>query len=334
MGEPTDKIKAGSREVIKVILTKVAQCNMPRPKVFAHWVYPSFKEKWSEKFFVSVLHHIEEYYPDYYQYLRVPSQWNGGSLKKFPTLREDDGSNDPPANETCYIEATNTHFESPAASHAPDPPQRRPSPVRFTEDVVTVTTSSARDAGVVCSRCSQHIAHPPLKERERVQCTCGYTIVALNIPKTNERNKQSTIRHGTKRQKILLDVYMRYHPALTARDRPAHDSLDYTILQNGAIDHYLEIKERTNTLNAFATTRVTLHKMEVAQRLHQKTGKLSYILVKFIDCWTLYRVDPTRDYKKAAVVWGRNDRQHEKMMYADIPITELEVLDWNDLLEL
>lgn len=335
MGETNEKLRLGSIEMIKVILVKLSQSNSSHPQIFVSWIYPIFKSKWSEKFFVSILQFIEKEYPEYYRYLIVPSEWNGGAIKKFPDLHENDGSKDPPAAQSFYIESQPNQFIHPEVSPFVTPLSvtAPPSPVRFSKEIVTLVTNAGSSL-VICPRCCATTPHPPLKQKERLQCSCGYTIFALDLPVADEKDKQATIQMGTARQKTLLDVYLRHTPSCTAHERSASDSLDYTIMKNGGVDHYLEIKERTNTLNTFPTTRITLHKMEVAQRLFRKTEKETYILIKFIDCWARYRVDPNRNYTEGAILWGRNDRPTERMQYVDIPLTDLTILDWDELLEL
>jgi hypothetical protein len=192
-----------------------------------------------------------------------------------------------------------------------------------------------RNGFVLCPRCRNLEKGSTLNNKESLLCpSCNYRIVSYNIITKPEKNKSASIRNGTKRQKRLLAIYLKHNKGLSAQQRDKKDHLDYTLLNNGEVDHYLEIKERTNTLNAFQETRVTLGKMLKGQELYRTTGKPTYILIKFLDCWTRYKVIPDKNYRLDKFKWRRSDHPDERMYYVDIPITELEILGWKDDLEI
>ena len=156
---------------------------------------------------------------------------------------------------------------------------------------------------------------------------CDEPIYATHDFSKVERGSQAkAVYRGETSEAAVADQYIEHETPAGYRHEQATRDIDLKILDaDGNIDHFLEIKTRNATLNAYAETVFRDMKIEEARNLSETHGKPSYILIKFEDCLTIHQLDPEREYDIRP--FERHDRDGPKP-HVFLPVTELRLLDW------
>lgn len=162
---------------------------------------------------------------------------------------------------------------------------------------------------------------------------CGIDVFAVPTQRAGERSQLDTVATGERREVILADIYVQHlGGGFSHRSRSAAADIDRIIYdQDGLIHHYLEIKERTCSLNAYRMTQFPYAKIEEAAELHRLKGKPVRFLLKFIDSWAYFDFDPDEKYIRGQEAFAPRYRPWQKNSTRQVPVKKsvesLRILD-------
>ena len=193
-----------------------------------------------------------------------------------------------------------------------------------------------------CGKVTEHIPTPALtKTNTRVmlgKCECGKDIWAIPTQRKGERSQLATVEEGEAREAILADLYIKHEGGTRSEGREAADDIDRNVYDDdGNVIYYLEIKERSNSLNAYNETQFPYAKIESGKKLVEETGLPVHIVLKFVDCWARHLINTDNDYKKGNAPFAPRYRARQRSKLRQIPVMipveSLEILEWHDLCE-
>jgi hypothetical protein len=191
---------------------------------------------------------------------------------------------------------------------------------------------------MICPNCGfvdKEIPVPEITKKARIlgRCKkCEQTIFCIPSQKRGETSSIETVKKGEAREEHLLKIYLKYYGGKSSKKRPGSSDIDRDILdEKGQIICHLEIKERSNTINAYKETQFPFAKIEEAKRLTKENGKPVFIVLKFADCWARIRIDPNKKYKKGSKPFAPRYRPWQRFKKRQIPVQidveELEILN-------
>ncbi|WP_336021847.1 hypothetical protein [Halobellus salinisoli] len=156
---------------------------------------------------------------------------------------------------------------------------------------------------------------------------CGEPVYATHdFDKVVRGSQAKAVSRGETSEAELADRYVERELPSGAHHEQATRDIDLKIFdENGALDHFLEIKTRNATLNAYAETVFRDLKVEEARTLAEEYGVPSHILIAFEDCVTIHHLDPDGEYDIGP--FERWDRDGPKP-HVFLPVEQLRVLDW------
>lgn len=184
-----------------------------------------------------------------------------------------------------------------------------------------------------CARRDRSVILPQITSEKKFlkKCKfCGYEVYLIP-PKTAmypETSREHTVRDGEAKEEELMNIYLRYYEGDYHKKREKYADIDRKVCDaEGNVLYYMEVKNRSNSINAFKETAFPFRKVISAKELITKTGKSVYILLKFADCWTRHRFRLNKRYKKTDVKMRRSDRESEGQYWALLDVEEdLEIL--------
>lgn len=192
-----------------------------------------------------------------------------------------------------------------------------------------------------CGNVDDRIPTPELA-RTRVHlgtCSkCGKEVWAIPTQRRSELSPLATVEEGEKREEILVATYIKHEYGVTSKRRPSADDIDREVYDdNSSLIYFLEVKERSNSLNAYNKTKFPFAKIESGKKLIEETGLPVFIVLKFIDCWARHRVNLNLDYEKGKQPFAPRYRPSQYNKERQIPVLisveSLEILAWRDLCE-
>jgi len=193
-----------------------------------------------------------------------------------------------------------------------------------------------------CGNVDNKIPTPELtKTNTRVllgRCECGREVWAIPTQKKGERSQLETVEKGEAREEVLAKAYLKHEGGTRSEQRGTADDIDRNVYDEKDNEiYYLEIKERSNSLNAYRDTRFPYAKIDTGKKLIRETGLPVHIVLKFTDCWARLRVVLDHEYKKSEKPFAPRyrpwQRSKERQVSAMIPVETLEILPWRDLCE-
>lgn len=179
-----------------------------------------------------------------------------------------------------------------------------------------------RDASVTipqkASQVDDHLADCP---------ECDEPVYATHdFSKVVRGSKARAVSRGEMSESEIADLYVENESPSGYSHEQATRDIDLKILNDdGEVDHFLEIKTRNATLNAYAETVFRDLKIKEARELSEEHGVPAYILIKFEDCLTIHHLDPDRNYNISP--FERWDRDGSKP-HVFLPVEELRILNW------
>lgn len=194
---------------------------------------------------------------------------------------------------------------------------------------------------MICPRCGLVDKNIPVPEitREAMKLgtckKCKTDVYCIPTQKKSESSQSETVETGEKRELPLTNIYLNYNEGSKSRKRPGASDIDREILdEEGNVIYYFEIKERSNTINAYNETQFPYAKIDDAKRLIGETGKPVCIVLKFADCWGRIKVEQGKNYKKGnqpfAPRYRPGQMSKQRQVPVQIPVEELEVLKIRD----
>jgi len=164
---------------------------------------------------------------------------------------------------------------------------------------------------------------------------CQREVWACPTTKRSESSPLETVREGESREETLARIYLEHEEGEESIERGKAADIDRRVVDGDAgLLYFLEIKERSCSLNGYRKTKFPFAKIEEGKELAEEHGVPVFIILKFRDCWARLEVKPEGDYEEGDEPfapryrpWQRNkDRQVPVM----IPVEELEILPWRD----
>lgn len=207
--------------------------------------------------------------------------------------------------------------------------------------VVMLFSRKFYEKKMICPKCGYVDKTVPVPEITRnvtklgVCKKCAQIIFCVPSQKKSETNKVVTVIHGEIREAHLVEVYLKYEQGNKSSKRPLASDIDRDILdEKDNVIYHWEIKERSNTINAYRETQFPYAKIDEGKRLLRETGKPVYIVLKFADCWARITIDLAKEYKKGdrpfAPAYRPSQMNSERQIPAQIPVEELEILNIRD----
>lgn len=165
--------------------------------------------------------------------------------------------------------------------------------------------------------------------------TCDETVWAYPTNKSSEPSPLATVRQGESREEALADTYIKYVSGHDHHDRQRAADIDREVVNvDGDLLYFLEIKERSCSINGYRKTMFPYAKIDAASALINDYGVPVHILLKFVDCWAREVIDPDTDYERGddAFFPGYRPSQanSDRQIPVKIPVEQLEVLDLRD----
>ena len=165
--------------------------------------------------------------------------------------------------------------------------------------------------------------------------SCNKDIFSIPTQRRNEKSQAHTVEIGEKREDILSKIYAQHEGGLKTEKRSQASDIDRNVLdEKGNIIYFLEIKERSNSLNAYKITKFPYAKIEEAKKLMKEYNLPVHIVLKFIDCWARINVEMDKEYKKGDAPFAPRYRswQHNRprQVPAMIEVSDLEILGWRE----
>jgi len=108
-------------------------------------------------------------------------------------------------------------------------------------------------------------------------------------------------------------------PNITFRESPKFADFDFYVYFDGELDHYIEVKERRNTINKYKSTKVPLRKHSTAEHFMNAYGIRTYFVCGFTDCVAVLNLWEEPDEDTTMV--DRYDRGDDEDIYAMYRVT-------------
>lgn len=160
---------------------------------------------------------------------------------------------------------------------------------------------------------------------------CGETVHAVGTTDEDEDSPLETVHEYEDEEEWAVALYVnREMPDGSSHVDRGSDIDRKIVAPDGTVDHFLEYKSRTCSINAYADTMFRDRKLEEARKLHETHGVPVRFLIRFLDCWATTEFDPNTEYEIKGMY--RKDRgQYED--HALVPVEDFRVLGWQDNLE-
>ena len=164
---------------------------------------------------------------------------------------------------------------------------------------------------------------------------CHTSVWAMPTTKTGEYSQLETVEKGEAREELLADLYVS-HLGYEKHIKTDEIDIDRVVLDKGEKAFYLEIKERSNSINAYKITKFPYAKIETAKKLIKKNKIPVFIVLKFTDCWARIEVSINQIYKKGKKPFAPRYRAYQNFSTRQVPVhldveEDLEILNLRDL---
>ena len=164
---------------------------------------------------------------------------------------------------------------------------------------------------------------------------CNSEIWAMPTTKISEHSQLETVEKGEQREELLVNIYQNWIGADHNKKTNEMD-IDRLLYKDGKRLCYVEIKERSNSLNAYKMTQFPYAKIDTAKKLIQNEQLPVYIVLKFTDAWTRLKIDPNKIYGKGSKPFAPRYRSYQNSRERQVPVKldvekDLEILSLNKL---
>lgn len=196
---------------------------------------------------------------------------------------------------------------------------------------------------MICPYCGHVDAEQPIPDITTKGTTkllgncpeCGNEVWAYPTTKSSEPSPLATVRQGERREVALADTYVSYEGGATHEDRGQTADIDRAVLNtDGDLLYFLEIKERSCSLNGYRKTKFPYAKINAGVGLTENYGVPVHVVLKFVDCWAREIIDAGGEYERGDDPFFPGYRpsqaNSDRQVPVKIPVTELDVLDLRD----
>lgn len=165
--------------------------------------------------------------------------------------------------------------------------------------------------------------------------SCKKDVFAIPTQKRRERSQFETVVKGEEREEVLARIYINHEGGFRDEKRPPSSDIDRNVYdKKDKLLYFLEIKERTNSLNAYRKTQFPYAKIDEAKKLIREHGIPVFIILKFIDCWARINVGLEKEYAKGKSPFAPRYRPWQNNMPRQVPVEidvyDLEIMPWHD----
>jgi hypothetical protein len=128
---------------------------------------------------------------------------------------------------------------------------------------------------------------------------CDKVVWAYPTNKSSEPSPIATVLEGERREVALADAYLDYAGGATHEDRGQAADIDREVFDSeGNLLYFLEIKERSCSLNGYRKTKFPYAKINAGIELTKEYDAPVHIVLKFVDCWAREIIDPESEYEQ------------------------------------
>ncbi|MFD1599674.1 hypothetical protein [Halobellus rarus] len=186
-----------------------------------------------------------------------------------------------------------------------------------------------------CGTVDTSISNPNVSRGDRAVLTdcpdCGETIHAVGTTDEDEDSPLETVHEYETEEGWAVDLYVQRELPNGSTHEDRETDIDREIRgPDGEIDHFLEYKSRTCSINAYDDTMFRDRKLKEARELHSEHDVPVKFLIRFLDCWAIHEYQPNREYEIRGMY--RSDRgQYED--HALVPVEEFRILGWQEHLQ-
>ena len=186
-----------------------------------------------------------------------------------------------------------------------------------------------------CGEVDRSVSNPNVSRGDReilTDCSnCAETVHAVGTVDEAEESPIATVREYEKVEDWAVDLYVQREMPEGSSHKDRQTDIDRKILgPESELDHFLEFKNRSCSLNAYEDTMFRDRKLFEAQELHSEHNVAVRFLFRFLDCWAVHDYQPDLDYDIRGM--PRGDRgQYED--HALVPVDQLQVLGWQEDLQ-
>ena len=186
-----------------------------------------------------------------------------------------------------------------------------------------------------CGTVDNSLSNPNVSRGDRevlADCSnCGETIHAVGTTDEDEESPIATVHEYEDVEEWAVDLYVERELPRGASHEDRPTDIDRGIYgPDGDLDHFLEYKNRTCSINAYEDTMFRDRKLHEAAELHAEHGVPVKFLIRFLDCWAIHEYEPDREYEIRGMY--RSDRsQYED--HALVPVEDFRVLGWQNHLQ-
>ncbi len=164
---------------------------------------------------------------------------------------------------------------------------------------------------------------------------CGTEVWAYPTNKSSEPSPLATVRQGERREVALADAYVDYEGGSNHESRGRAADIDREVFDSdGNLLYFLEIKERSCSLNGYRNTKFPYAKINAGVELTEEYGVPVHVVLKFVDCWAREFITVESEYERGDDPFFpeyRPSQAHsDRQVPVEIPVTELDILRLRD----
>ena len=170
-----------------------------------------------------------------------------------------------------------------------------------------------------CGKITKNIQVPVITPKntkdELGKCKyCKEEVFNIGTQKNDEESLEETVKEGENRQLCLARLYTKRFGGEKLENLGQYADIDYLVKKSSDQPlYYLEVKERSCSINAYRYTKFPYAKISTGKNLINEEELDVYILLKFTDCWSRLQIDPDKDYTKGenSFIPGYRDPSHK-----------------------
>jgi len=179
---------------------------------------------------------------------------------------------------------------------------------------------------MICPKCGfkdKSIPTPEITRSSRMLGTCkscNHEIWAMGTTKTGERSQAETVAQGEEREVLLANIYVK-HFGYAKHEKSDENDIDRIAFDsNGEPLCYFEIKERSNSLNAYKDTKFPFAKIDAGIDIIKNRKIPVFIVLKFTDGWAQHKVSTTKAYRKGNAPFAPKYRPYQNSLPRQVPV--------------
>ena len=180
---------------------------------------------------------------------------------------------------------------------------------------------------MICPNCGKIDLNFPTpkitKKKSKIKLSncsiCSNEVWCIPTTKKYEKSQIETVKIGESREKILSSELTSFFKA-DSHHKTDNIDIDRYFVRDDKIVCYFEIKERSNTINAYKDTQFPYAKIDAGKKIIEKESLPVLIILKFADCWAYHKIDFKKKYRKCSVPFFPSYRSKQADKIRQIPV--------------